>query len=444
MSCNSRWPAFKLSALKLLIKNVRMSQHNRHELLPLANRRRAFLLTGSLIVLALIAAGFYFQHSSSPDAKSDSKSGKRGHDDDAPAVVAIETSSQGDFPVYLNGLGTVTALRTVTVRPRVDGELVRVAFNEGQMVKEGELLAEIDPRPFQVQLQQAEGQLLRDKALLKNAEIDHARYQTLLEQDSISAQQTVTQGTQVKQYQGTVEMDKAQVNNAKLQLSYARLTAPISGRVGLRQIDQGNIVHANDANGLVVITQLQPINVVFTLPEDKVQSVIQRWHSNEPVSVAAYDRAGKTKLADGKLLAVDNQIDPTTGTLKLKAQFDNKEGTLFANQFVNIKMHLDTLHGVTLVSSAAIQHDTQGAFVYMVAPGKTVQLRRVTLGPVEADKVVVLSNLAANETVVVEGVDRLREGSQVDIAQKDGLTVAASPDVQVKSEGKSRKKERRP
>ncbi|MFZ2406633.1 MAG: MdtA/MuxA family multidrug efflux RND transporter periplasmic adaptor subunit [Methylobacter sp.] len=421
-----------------------MSQHKLHPLPTLINRRRAFLLPGLLAVLAIIAAGFYFQHSSSPDAKSDAKGGKRGHDDDAPAVVAIETSSQGDFPVYLNGLGTVTALRTVTVRPRVDGELVRVTFNEGQMVKEGELLAEIDPRPFQVQLQQAEGQLLRDEALLKNAEIDHARYQTLLEQDSISAQQTVTQGTQVKQYQGTVEMDKAQVNNAKLQLSYARLTAPISGRAGLRQIDQGNIVHANDANGLVVITQLQPINVVFTLPEDKVQSVIQRWHSNEPVNVAAYDRAGKTKLADGKLLAVDNQIDPTTGTLKLKAQFDNKEGTLFANQFVNIKMHLDTLHGVTLVSSAAIQHDTQGPFVYVVGSGKNVQLRRVTLGPVEADKVVVLSNLAANETVVVEGVDRLREGSQVDIAQKDGLAVAASPDVQAKPEGKSRKKDKRP
>ncbi len=421
-----------------------MSQDNRHELLPLATRLRAFVLPGSLLVPALIAAGFYFQHSSSPDAKSDSKGGKRGHDDDAPAAVAIETAGKADFPVYLNGLGTVTALRTVTVRPRVDGELVRVAFNEGRMVKEGELLAEIDPRPFQVQLQQAEGQLLRDEALLKNAQIDHDRYLTLLEQDSISAQQTMTQEAQVKQYRGTVEMDKAQVNNAKLQLSYARLTAPISGRVGLRQIDQGNIVHANDTNGLVVITQLQPISVVFTLPEDKVQAVVQRWRTNEPVSVAAYDRAGKTKLADGKLLALDNQIDPTTGTLKLKAQFDNSERTLFANQFVNIKMHLDTLPGVTLVSSAAIQHDTQGPFVYVVSQEKTAQVRRVTLGPTEGDKVAVLSNLAANETVVVEGTDRLREGSQVDIAEKDGLAVVASPDVQAKTEGKSRKKDKRP
>ncbi|TAK64940.1 MdtA/MuxA family multidrug efflux RND transporter periplasmic adaptor subunit [Methylobacter sp.] len=421
-----------------------MSQHNRHELLSLSNRRQAFLLPGTLIVLALIFAVFYFQHSSSPDAKSDTKGGKRGHDDDAPAVVAIETARKADFPVYLNGLGTVTALRTVTVRPRVDGELVKVAFNEGQMVKEGDLLAEIDPRPFQVQLQQAEGQLLRDEALLKNAQIDHERYLTLLAQDSISAQQTMTQEAQVKQYRGTVEMDKAQVNNAKLQLSYARLTAPISGRVGLRQIDQGNIVHANDTNGLVVITQLQPISVVFTLPEDKVQQVVQRWRTNEPVLVEAYDRAGKIKLADGKLLALDNQIDSTTGTLKLKAQFDNNERTLFANQFVNIKMHLDTLLGVTLVSSAAIQHDTQGAFVYVVGPEKTVQLRRVTLGPTEADKVAVLSDLAAGETVVVEGTDRLREGSQVDIAQKDGLAVAADPNIKTNFEDKSRKKNRRP
>ncbi|WP_027148695.1 MdtA/MuxA family multidrug efflux RND transporter periplasmic adaptor subunit [Methylobacter tundripaludum] len=421
-----------------------MSQDNRHELLPLANRRRAFLLPGSLIVLALIAAGFYFQHSSSPDEKSASKGGKRGHDEDAPAAVAIESAGKADFPVYLSGLGTVTALRTVTVRPRVDGELVRVVFSEGQMVKEGDLLAEIDPRPFQVQLQQVEGQLMRDEALLKNAQIDHDRYQTLLEQDSISAQQTMTQEAQVKQYQGIVEMDKAQVNNAKLQLSYARLTAPISGRVGLRQIDQGNIVHANDTNGLVVITQLQPVSVVFTLPEDNVQAVVQRWRSNEAVRVEAYDRAGKTKLADGKLLALDNQIDPTTGTLKLKAQFDNNERTLFANQFVNIKMHLDTLPGVTVVSSAAIQHDTQGSFVYVVGSEKTAQVRRITLGPTEGDKVAVLSNLAADETVVVEGVDKLHEGSQVDIAQKNGLAVAADPNIRAKPEGKSRKKDKRP
>lgn len=403
------------------------------------------MLPATLLALAIAAGGIYSQYSTkAPDAKSGFGGSKRGHDDDTPPAVAIETVGQADFLVYLDGLGTVTALRTVTVKPRVDGELIKVSFTEGQMVKEGDLLAEIDPRPFQVQLQQAEGQLMRDEALLKNARLDHERYLTLLEQDSISAQQTVTQEAQVKQYLGVVEMDKAQVNNAKLQLSYAKVTAPIPGRVGLRQIDQGNIVHANDTNGLVVITQLQPITVVFTLPEDKVQAVMQRWRANEPVSVEAYDRAGKIKLAEGKLLAFDNQIDSTTGTLKLKAQFDNNERTLFANQFVNIRMHLDTLKDATLVSSAAIQHDTQGAFVYVVDPQKTVQVRRVTLGPTEADKAVVLSNLSANETVIVEGIDRLREGGRVDIAQKDGQAVAASPESQAKPEGKSRKKDRRP
>jgi multidrug efflux system membrane fusion protein len=235
-------------------------------------------------------------------------------------------------------------------------------------------------------------------------------------------------------------MDKAQVNNAKLQLSYARLTAPISGRVGLRQIDQGNIVHANDANGLVVITQTQPINVVFTLPEDKVQSIIQRWRSHEPVIVSAYDRAGKNKLAEGKLLAIDNQIDSTTGTLKLKAQFDNTDSALFANQFVNIKMHLDTLTGVTQVSSAGIQHDTQGAFVYLIKPDKTVQIRRVTVGETENDKVVVTEGLVFNETIVIEGGDRLHEGDKVDVAEKDGQAIAASPENRPKPpEGKDGK-----
>lgn len=416
-----------------------MKKDNRAEL-PQSNFKRPnFALSSLLIILILGGIGFYFQHSSeiSADTKQHkSKSGgKHKHDDDdKPAVVSVETTSKADFPIYLNGLGTVTALRTVTVRPRVDGELMRVAFTEGQLVKEGDLLAEIDPRPFQIQLQQAEGQLLRDEALLKNAEIDYERYKTLLAQDSIAAQQTATQASQVKQYQGIVEMDKAQVNNAKLQLTYAHLTAPISGKIGLRQIDQGNIVHANDTNGLVVITQLQPINVVFTLPEDNIQALIQRKRNTESISINAYDRAGKIKLAEGKLLAIDNQIDPTTGTLKLKAQFDNQDGVLFANQFVNIKMHLDTLKDVTQVSSAVIQNDTQGTFVYVVTPEKTVQIRRVTLSATEGDKVAVTNNLAPNEIVVLEGIDRLHEGSQVDIAKKDGQPVAKFDDKSPKHE----------
>ncbi|MEQ1531653.1 MAG: MdtA/MuxA family multidrug efflux RND transporter periplasmic adaptor subunit [Methylococcales bacterium] len=408
--------------------------------------KRSYIWLGFLLIAAIIlGAGYFLYPFSVHPTKVDPKADSSGHgDDDAPVPVSVQTAGQADFPVYLNGLGTVTALRTVTVRPRVDGIVERVTFTEGQLVKAGQLLAEIDPRPFQIQLQQAQGQLMRDEALLKNAEIDYQRYQTLLEQDSIAAQQTTTQASQVKQYRGIVEMDKAQVANAKLQLDYAQVSAPISGQVGLRQIDQGNLVHANDSTGLVVITQLQPISVVFNLPEDKVQAVLQRWRVNQNIHIEAYDRAGKNKLAEGKLLALDNQIDASTGTLKLKAQFDNNDGTLFANQFVNIKMHLDTLSAVTLISSAAVQNDSQGAFVYVLNADKKAQIRRISLGPSDGDQVVVLANLSAGELVVSAGVDQLHEGSLVDVAEKDGQAVAAGPELLNKFQGgKHRKKDRR-
>jgi multidrug efflux system membrane fusion protein len=423
-----------------------MSHHYQRDVSPNLGRRKAVAVITLLLVAAVIGGlVFYVNYPAAAiDSTSKAKGGRQGNSEqDEPVAVSIETSTKIDFPLYLNGLGTVTALRSVTVRPRVDGELVNVTFTEGQFVRQGDLLAEIDPRPFSIQLQQAQGQLLRDQALLKNAEIDRARYQTLLEQDSIAAQQTLTQESQVKQYQGTVEMDIAQVNSAKLQLGYARLVAPISGRVGLRQIDQGNIVHANDANGLVVITQLQPITVVFNLPEDKVQAIMKSARSNDAIPIVAYDRGGKNKIAAGQLLAIDNQIDATTGTLKLKAIFDNKELTLFPNQFVNIRMHLETLPAVTVVSSAAIQHDTKGSFVYVATPDKKVQVRRVTLGPTEADRVAILNNLEANETVVVEGFDKLQDGSYVDIAQKDGIAVKADPSLINKTDGKRSKRERR-
>ncbi|WP_347989041.1 MdtA/MuxA family multidrug efflux RND transporter periplasmic adaptor subunit [Methylomonas sp. AM2-LC] len=413
------------------------------------------------LLVTIIAGGVYVYQNNQPTVaetktaltdKSDKHKRRSGrdhfHDEDEAVVVAVETAIQGDYPIFLNCLGTVTALKTVTVHSRVDGELKNIVFTEGQMIKEGDLLAEIDPRPFAILQKQAEGQLLKDEALLKNAELDYRRYQTLLEQESIAAQQTATQAALITQYQGVVEIDKSQLDNAKLQLNYAKLTAPITGRVGLRQIDQGNIIHASDSNGLVVITQMQPISVVFTLPEDKVQPLIKRLRTHQTIPIEAYDRAGTNKLADGKLTAIDNQIDPTTGTLKLKAQFDNTESTLFANQFVNIKMLLDTLTGVTLIPSAALQQDTQGPYVYVINSDKKAELRHISLAPGTSaqDKVAVLNNLAANEVVVIEGIDRLKEGSKIDIAQKDGLALAENTETssalpQEKKNHQSRRKE---
>jgi multidrug efflux system membrane fusion protein len=333
------------------------------------------------------------------------------------AIVPVSTRAavQGDFPVYLSGLGTVTALRTVTVRSRIDGELVRVAFKEGQMVHSGDLLAEIDPRPFKAQLMQAEGQLIHDEALLKNAEIDLRRYKTLLSQDSIAAQQVATQEALVKQYRGTVETDRGLIANAKLQLDYARIVSPISGRVGLRLVDQGNMVHASDSNGLVVITQVQPIAVVFTLPEDDLPAVLRRQRSGADIFLEAYNRSGKIKLAEGRLLAVDNQIDPATGTVKLKGQFDNEDQSLFANQFVNVKMLVDVLRSVTIIPSAAIQHGAPGVYVYVVNKDRTISVRVLRLGPADGENVSVLSGLNPNEQVVIDGVDKLHEGTKVEI-----------------------------
>lgn len=376
-------------------------------------RRFSWPLAAALTLL-IAAAGYYYRtstserHEAAPAEKAENLT----------VSVAAAKTRQGDMPIYLRGLGTVTPLHTVAVRSRVDGELVNIAFSEGQAVRQGELLAEIDPRPFQVQLQQAQGQLTRDEALLKNAEIDLARYQTLLEQDSIASQQTATQAALVKQYRGTVEIDRAQLENARLQLGYARITAPVSGRIGLRLVDQGNMIRANDVNGLAVITQIQPIAVVFTLPENEAPAVMRRWHSEESIAVDAYDRAGQHMLASGKLLAVDNQIDASTGTLKLKAQFDNKDRTLFANQFVNVNMRLDTLRATTLAPGAAIQHGAGGAFVYVVKDDNTVTVRPIKTGPAEGETVAILAGLAPGELLVIDGADKLREGAPVKIIDK--------------------------
>ena len=376
-----------------------------------------------VVVAAGIGAWVYYDKSrggeaaAQPQAKPGKGRGGKGGDG-GPIPVAAGTAQAGDIPIYLSGLGTVVPMRTVVVRSRVDGELVRVNFTEGQYVKEGELLAQVDPRAFQVQLDQAEGQLIKDKALLANARIDLERYRTLFKQDSIASQQVDTQAALVQQYEGTVRTDQAIVDNARLQLSYARITAPISGRLGLRQVDPGNIVHAADANGVVVITEVQPITVVFTLAQDNLPAVMQRVKANAKLAVEAWDRGFKVKLASGELVTVDNLIDITTGTVKLKAKFANGDLALFPNQFVNARMLLDTRKGVIIIPSAALQRGSQGSFVYVVKDDSTVSVRPVKVGPSDGERVTVESGLAAGERVVVDGMDRLREGAKVQVGAR--------------------------
>jgi len=341
--------------------------------------------------------------------------GKSGRDDrDKPIPVATVAVGRGDLKIFLNGLGTVVPAANVLVHSRVDGQLMRVHFQEGQTVRAGELLAEIDPRAFQVQLTQAQGQHARDSALLRNAQLDLERYQLLWSQDSIAKQQVDAQQSLVHQYEGAVLTDQGQIDDAKLQLAYAQVTAPIAGRVGLRQVDAGNIVHASDANGLVSIAQVQPITVVFTLPEDNLPVIVQKLQSKTPIPVAAYDRQQKRLLASGSLLTVDNQIDTTTGTVKLKAQFRNEDSALFPNQFVNVRMQIDTLRNVALLPAGAVQRGAQDNFVYLVNADRTVKLQTVQVGDTEGDQVVIESGLKVGDQVVVDGIDKLREGSKVE------------------------------
>ncbi|HUO05765.1 MAG TPA: MdtA/MuxA family multidrug efflux RND transporter periplasmic adaptor subunit [Candidatus Binataceae bacterium] len=348
----------------------------------------------------------------------------------APRGVAVSASAVrvGDLDRYLTAIGMVTPFNTVTVKSRVDGELVKVNFTEGQLVKQGDLLAEIDPRPFQVQLTQAEGQLARDKATLLNAKILLDRDRELFQQKVIARQDLDNQQSLVGQYEGTILADQGAVDSAKLQLAYSQITSPITGRVGLRLVDHGNIVHAADTQGLAVITQLQPITVIFSIPEDDLPRVLAAMKGGTPLAVDAYDRELKQKLATGTLLTLDNQIDQTTGTVRLKAQFPNDDNSLFPNQFVNARLMVDTIHNAILVPAAAVQRSPQGSYVYAIKPDNTVETRNVTVVASQGETAAITGNLKAGEIVVTDGVDKLQPGTHVNVQLAQGTaTQGATP-----------------
>lgn len=330
-----------------------------------------------------------------------------------PTPVAAAAAHQGDMPIVLNGLGTVTPLATVTVQSQINGQITKIAFTEGQTVKAGAPLIQIDPRPYQVALEQAQGALIRDQALLANAKIDLTRYQTLFSQDSIAEQQLATQKALVIQDEGTVEADQGLIDAAKLNLVYCHIVSPIDGRVGLQQVNLGNYVTPAEPNGLVVLTQIKPITVVFTLAEDQIPALQEQLHAGKTLPVTAYDRSHMTRLATGTLETIDNQIDTTTGTFKLKAIFANADERLFPNQFVNVDLLLDTLHDATLIPQSAVQRGAPGTYVYVINTDRTVAARKVTLGPGDATDVAIESGLTPGEMLVVDGADRLKDGAGV-------------------------------
>ncbi len=372
-----------------------------------------------LVLILAVAGGWWYFHSRGAQANGSSAAGSPG----APGLggqpstgvpVVVATAHRGDLPIYFNGLGTVTAFNTVTVRSRVDGQIVKINFTEGQNVKEGDSLVEIDPRPYQVQLEQAEGQLAKDQAQLKDMQVDYDRYQQLYKEGVVPKQQVDTQQAQVGTYEGAIKADKATIDNAKLQITYSHITAPISGRVGLRLVDIGNIVHATDTNGLLVITQLQPIAVLFSLPQDQLPDVVARMHTGKQLSVEAYDRDNTDKIATGKLLTIDNQIDTTTGTYKLKAVFDNSKNELFPNQFVNVHLLVDTKKNVVLVPTTAILRGSQGTYVYAVNAQNAVAVKNVTVAQTTGSVAGISTGLGDGDVVVVDGQDKLKDGMVVD------------------------------
>jgi membrane fusion protein, multidrug efflux system len=391
--------------------------------------RGRFLLTSFLVLLAIAGIVWWNRQGGAPQP---SNTGRNA----APMSIVPEVVGKGDIGINLNALGTVTSLATVTVRTQISGYLLKVDFTEGDEVKKGDLLAEIDSRPYEATLAQAKGQLARDEAMLRGAQVDLTRYQGLAAQNAVPRQTLDTQIALVAQDQGTVEADKASVKAAEVNLQYCRILSPIDGRVGLRQVDQGNYVTPGDANSLVVITQLQPISVLFTVPEDNLQAIARRIQAGAVLPAAAYDRSGANKIADGTLQTFDSQIDQTTGTIKLRAQFANETRSLYPNQFVNIRLLLDTHKDVTTISTAGIQRGVPGTFVYLISADNTVSVRPVRLGVTDGDRVEVLSGIAPGDRIVIDGADKLRDGAKVNVRSEGE---AALPPDAAKAGGKKRR-----
>ena len=378
-----------------------------------ASHRRGWLYAAILVLLAL-GGLYWYEHGKSTAAASakTAKGGRGGAPAAATPVVAVQAQT-GNIGVYVTGLGAITPIYTVTVKSRVDGQLMTVHFKEGDLVKEEDPLIEIDPRPYEAVLLQAKGTLVRDTALLANARVDVARYTTLVTQDAIPEQTLATQRALVAQYEGTVTNDQGALDAAKLNVVYCHIASPLTGVVGLRLVDPGNIVHSSDANGMIVITQIQPISVIFPIAEDQLQPVLQKVRAGQKLTVDAWDRELKNKLSTGTLSTIDNLIDQTTGTLKLRATFDNEKRTLFPNQFVNARLLQQEKTGVTLLPSAAIQRNTNDTYVYLIKPDSTVTIRNIKIGTTEGDQSEITSGLVPGDKVVMTGVDKLQEGSKV-------------------------------
>ncbi len=392
------------------------------------SKRIVWIVAIVAVVVALASAVYVARWKDAPSAGGPGgRPGAGGGRGGAGMRVAVRVAAarSGSIDSVLDALGTVTARNTVVVRARVDGQLVRIAFEEGREVRAGAVLAEIDPRPFDAALEQAQGQLARDQALLSIARSDLDRYQTLLEQDSIAKQQVDDQAALVRQYQGAVQTDQGTVANARLQRDFTRITAPIAGRVGLRQVDNGNMVHAADANGVVVLTETRPINVIFAVPSDRAPEISRRWQAGQALRVDAFDRDGKTLLTTGHLDSADNVVDLATSSVKLKATFENKDAALFPNQFVNARITIATLDNQILVPGAAIQRGTPGTFVYVVGDDSKVSIRTITIGATNGDTVAVATGLKVGEQVVTDGTDKLHDGSMVEAAVDTPAAAAA-------------------